>query len=98
MLLDLCIPLTMKIMALGHPLHEAEFLAVAIVIRCLVVYTLMGYYLPADEPEHLPDLSFAPAGIHTGTRGSTDCDSVHALVDARRRTPAFLPLLTPVPA
>jgi hypothetical protein len=96
MLLDLCIPLTMKLMALGHPLSAAQRIAAAIVIRCLVLYTIIGYCIPADEPERLLDRSFSSAGIHTETQGSAGCDRI--VVDARRRTPVFLIPHPPVPA
>ena len=46
--------LTMKIMALGHTLRDAQHLAAVILIGCLVIYTIMGYRLPADEPEQIP--------------------------------------------
>jgi hypothetical protein len=44
----------MKIMALGHTLRDAQRMAAVILIERLVVYTIMGYRLPADEPERIP--------------------------------------------
>ena len=44
----------MKIMALGHPLRDAQRIAAVILIERLVVYTIVGYRLPADEPERVP--------------------------------------------
>jgi len=56
MLHELCIPLTMKIMALGHPLHAAQCLAAVILIHVVLLCMVMGYrvvlsdgiYRPAD--------------------------------------------------
>ena len=46
--------LTIKIMALGHSLHEAQCIAAVIVIECLVLYTIMGYRFSDAEREWLP--------------------------------------------
>jgi hypothetical protein len=67
---DLWISLTMKIMALGHTLREAQQLAAVILIERLVVYTIMGYRLPADEPEQIP-MDF-PVSRETRTGGHAD--------------------------
>lgn len=40
---DLSIPLTIKIMALGHPLHTAQCLAAVILIQVVVLCAMMGY-------------------------------------------------------
>jgi len=60
----------MKIMALGHTLRDAQHMAAVILIACLVVYTIMGYRLPADEPERVPG-NF-PVTRETRTGGSAD--------------------------
>ncbi|MFA5268148.1 MAG: hypothetical protein WC379_09255 [Methanoregula sp.] len=87
---DLWISLTMKIMALGHTLRDAQHMAAVILIERLVVYTIMGYRLPADEPKR-NSVDFAvtretrtrgPAGfcgvfpVHPGTAA----DSTRALL------------------
>jgi hypothetical protein len=46
---DLSIPLTMKFMALGHPLHAAECLAAVILIQVVVLCTMMGYRLALTD-------------------------------------------------
>jgi hypothetical protein len=97
MLKDFCIPLTMKIMGLGHSLYEAECLAAVIVIEWLVIYTIMGYRFPANEPERYSGIPSA-TGIHAGSRKSMSGESVNVLVDARRGTPALFGIRTPVPA
>jgi len=51
MISDLWISLTMKIIALGHSLHDAQRMAAVILIEHKLIYTIMGYRLPADEPE-----------------------------------------------
>jgi hypothetical protein len=43
MLNELSIPLTMKIMALGHSLHEAQRMAAVILIQVVVLCAMMGY-------------------------------------------------------
>ena len=43
MLNELSIPLTMKIMALGHPLHTAQCLAAVILIQVVLLCAMMGY-------------------------------------------------------
>lgn len=87
---DLWISLTMKIMALGHTLRDAQHMAAVILIERLVVYTIMGYRLPADEPERIP-ADFAvtretrtggPAGVCGifPVRPGTAADSTRALL------------------
>jgi hypothetical protein len=63
---DLWISLTMKIMALGLTLRDAQRMAAVILIECLVVYTIMGYRLPADEPERIFGDFAVTREIHTG--------------------------------
>jgi hypothetical protein len=65
--------LTMRIMALGHSLHEAECIAAVIVIDCLVMYTIMGYRFSDAERERSPAFYSGPetrpmtAAGHCGT-------------------------------
>jgi hypothetical protein len=47
--------LTIKIMVLGHSLHEAECIAAVIVIDCLVMYTIMGYRFSDADRDHWPE-------------------------------------------
>ena len=51
MLNELCIPMTMKVMALGHPLYEAQYLAAVAVLQIVLLWTLLGYrvVLPDEE-------------------------------------------------
>jgi hypothetical protein len=65
--------LTIKFMALGHSLHEAQCIAAVIVIDCLVMYTIMGYRFSDAERERSPDFYSSPetrpltAAGHCGT-------------------------------
>lgn len=52
--------LTVRFMALGHSLHEAECIAAVIVIDCLVMYTIMGYRFSDGERERLPPVYSGP--------------------------------------
>ncbi|MDO9326329.1 MAG: hypothetical protein Q7T80_15370 [Methanoregula sp.] len=88
MLSDFGIPHTMKIMALGHSLYDAECLAAIIAIECLVVYTIMGYRFSFGEQNEASGILSAPAVIHTGTREVAGSEAVH--VDVLRNTPALL--------
>jgi hypothetical protein len=45
MLNELSVPLTIKIMALGHPLHTAQCLAAMILIQVVLLCTVMGYWI-----------------------------------------------------
>jgi hypothetical protein len=65
---ELWISLTMKIMALGHSLHDAKHMAAVILIGRLLVYTIMGYRLPADEPERSSGYFPVTREICTGGR------------------------------
>lgn len=49
--------LTVRFMALGHSLHEAECIAAVIVIDCLLMYTIMGYRFSDAGRERLPAYS-----------------------------------------
>ena len=84
------IPLTMKVMALGHTLRDAQQMAAVILIGRLVVYTLMGYGLPDEEPERIPSGLTIPRERSTGglaeicgmfpARSGTAADSSCALL------------------
>jgi len=54
MVSELWLSLTMKTIAFGHSLHDAQQMAAVILIERLLIYTLMGYRLPAAEPERSP--------------------------------------------
>jgi len=58
MLHELSIPLTMKIMALGHPLHAAQCLAAVILIHVVLLCTVMGYRVVLPDAISRPDLPF----------------------------------------
>jgi hypothetical protein len=58
MLHELCIPLTMKIMALGHPLHAAQCLAAVILIHVVLLCTVMGYRVARPDVIRWPDRPF----------------------------------------
>ncbi|MCK9579513.1 MAG: hypothetical protein M0Q92_03560 [Methanoregula sp.] len=86
---ELWLSLTMKIMALGHTLHDAQRIAAVILIECLVVYTIMGYRLRSDETD--PSPAYFPArrgtaGVPAGVCGifpaysGTAADSDRALL------------------
>jgi len=49
MLYELPIHLTMKIMAPGHSLHEAQCLAGVILIQVVLLLTVMGYRVALPE-------------------------------------------------
>lgn len=49
MLYELPNPLTMKIMALGHSLHEAQCIAGVILIQGVLLLTVMGYQVVLPE-------------------------------------------------
>jgi hypothetical protein len=52
---EFSIPLTMKIMALGHPLHTAQCLAAMILIQVVLVCTVMGYRVVLPDAISRPD-------------------------------------------
>lgn len=64
MLHDLCNPLTIKIMALGRPLHEAERIAAVIVIWVIMICALTGCTIGvAGVPEREPDNGSGSSGL-----------------------------------
>jgi hypothetical protein len=70
--------LTVRFMAPGHSLHEAECIAAVIVIDCLVMFTIMGYRFSDTVRERYPESCRAPdsnrmtAGICGSVPGSVD--------------------------
>jgi hypothetical protein len=82
MVSELWISLTMKIMALGHSLHDAQRMAAVILIERLLICTIMGYRLPAEEPERSP--AYFPRICETCTTGPEDfCGIILAAVPGR---------------
>jgi hypothetical protein len=65
MLTELCIPLTLKYMGLGHPLYEAERIAGVMVVWVVLLCAMMGYTisLPGISRKEMDDLS-GSRGIH----------------------------------
>lgn len=56
MLYDLCNPLTIRIMGLGRPLHEAERIAAMIVVWVIMICAMTGCTISiAGVPEREPD-------------------------------------------
>ena len=43
MLHELCITVTMRLVALGHSLYEAQYLAALVVLQLVLLCTLLGY-------------------------------------------------------
>ncbi len=70
--------LTVRFMALGHSLREAECIAAVIVIDCLVMYTIMGYRFSDAEREQPTEPCRAP-NSHPMIAG--DCGVVPESVD-----------------
>jgi len=71
--------LTVRFMALGHSLHEAECMAAVIVIDCLVMYTIMGYRFSDAERERSPAPYSGPGTRSLTTAGH--CGTVPESVD-----------------
>jgi hypothetical protein len=70
MLHELCNPVTMKLMALGRPFHEAERLATVIVVWVVLLYAMMGYTLSIEGiPQQVRDRWSRT--LHTPSRDST---------------------------
>jgi hypothetical protein len=68
---ELCIPVTMKAMALGHPLERARCLAAMIVLHLVLLCTLLGCRMvQPDETGWLEYRRVSPvAGRGTGIWG-----------------------------
>ena len=65
--------LTVRFVAPGHSLHEAEWITAVIVIDCLVMYTIMGYRFSDAERKQLSAVYSGPktrSMILSGHRGS----------------------------
>ncbi|PKL65696.1 MAG: hypothetical protein CVV32_00385 [Methanomicrobiales archaeon HGW-Methanomicrobiales-3] len=70
MLHDLCNPLTIKIMALGRPLYEAERIAAVIVIWVVLICAMTGCRIGvAGMPDREPD-EMSGSGGSTPARGT----------------------------
>lgn len=48
---ELCITVKMRLMALGHPLEEAQRLADAITLRLVLICTLLGYRMVRPDED-----------------------------------------------
>jgi hypothetical protein len=48
---ELCISVKMRLMALGHPLDEAQRLADAITLQLVLLCTLLGYRIVRPDEE-----------------------------------------------
>jgi hypothetical protein len=70
MLDELCIPVTMRLVALGHSLHEAQCLAALVVLQLVLLCTMLGYrvVLP-DEVRSVYPAVFVPVCSVPGIRG-----------------------------
>jgi hypothetical protein len=73
--------LTVRFMALGHSLRDAECIAAVILIDCLVMYTIMGYRFSDAERGRLPAHSSPEA---SSMIGAGLCGSVPEGVDRDR--------------
>jgi hypothetical protein len=51
MLYELCITVTMRLIALGHPLAEAQYLAALVVRQLVLLCTLPGYIAVNRTPD-----------------------------------------------
>jgi len=60
MLHELCIPLTMKAMAFGHPLCEAQCIAAMLILQLVLLCTLMGFCIIPPEENGRPDFPVFP--------------------------------------
>ena len=74
MLCELKTSLTMRMMALGRPLHEAERIATIVTIRVVLLCAMMGYSVTIDgvpqpfragwpSPAGMPAPGTVPAGM-----------------------------------
>jgi len=66
---ELCNPVTMKLVALGHPLHIAEKLAAVIVLWVVLLCTMTGYTISVTGiPQQARDEEIRL--LHTPSQGS----------------------------
>jgi len=90
---DFCNPLTMKIMALGRPLHEAEQIAAVIIIWVVMIGAMTGLTISiAGVPQRDPDNSSGSAGflpLH-GTGPVNTCEISPAVAGAVAKTAGSL--------
>ncbi|MDD1689756.1 MAG: hypothetical protein LUQ66_03760 [Methanoregula sp.] len=70
MLADIHNPLTLKIMGLGQPLHEAERIASVLVIWVVLLCAMTGYTICPPGPEGDP--GNLPGSFGFVTRGNAD--------------------------
>jgi hypothetical protein len=53
---ELCIPVTMRLVALGHPLEDAKRLADIMTLQLVLLCTLLGYrVIRPDEEGRVPE-------------------------------------------
>jgi hypothetical protein len=71
--------LTVRFMALGHSLREAECIAAVIVIDCLMISTMMGYRFRDAERERPPAVNSWPETRRMILQGH--CRTVPDVVD-----------------
>ena len=70
MLNELRITLTMKALALGHSLYEAQYLAALAVLQLVLLCTLLGYRMvPPDEIRPVEREAVVPACFGVGICG-----------------------------
>ena len=70
MLNELRIALTMKALALGHSLYEAQYLAAMAVLQLVLLCTLLGYRMvPPDEVRPVERAVIVMACFGVGIRG-----------------------------
>jgi hypothetical protein len=67
---ELCVPLTIKIMALGHSLYEAQRMAAVIVLQVVVLCMMMGYRVVLPDEMSRAD---CPVYLIAGRAGSVPC-------------------------
>lgn len=89
MLHDFCNLLTLKIMALGRPLHEAEQIAAVIVIWVVMTGAMTGLTISiAGVPERDPDNGSGSVGFRPlhGTGPVSTCEISPAVAGAVAKT------------
>lgn len=90
---DFCNPLTMKIMALGRPLHEAEQIAAVIIIWVVMIGAMTGLTISiAGVPQRDPDNGSGSVyllPLH-GTGPVSACEISPAVTGAVAKTPRSL--------
>jgi hypothetical protein len=51
MLYELCITVTMRLVAVGHSLYEAQYLAALVVLQLVLLCTLLGYRIVRPDED-----------------------------------------------